>query len=128
MTTTTRYMLACPSLLTPNGPDDPVLRQQIARQAVSLEALQAIEMKALRKEGPTAMYPSILKVLGTEASQSIDVLACDILGTAGWRARADDLPDDIAVTVPRYLNNRAASIYAGSNEIQRDIIAKMMLG
>ncbi len=109
-------------------PDDPVLRQKIARQAVSLEALQAIELKALRKEGPTAMYPSILKVLGTEASQAIDVLACDILGTPGWRARADDLPDDIAVTVPRYLNNRAASIYAGSNEIQRDIIAKMMLG
>ena len=109
-------------------PDDPVLRQKIARQAVSLEALQAIEMKALRKEGPTAMYPSILKVLGTEASQAIDVLACDILGTPGWRAREADLPDDIAVTVPRYLNNRAASIYAGSNEIQRDIIAKMMLG
>ncbi len=30
--------------------------------------------------------------------------------------------------VPRYLNNRAASIYGGSNEIQRDIIARLVLG
>jgi alkylation response protein AidB-like acyl-CoA dehydrogenase len=32
------------------------------------------------------------------------------------------------VAVPRYLNNRAASIYAGSNEIQRDLIARNVLG
>jgi alkylation response protein AidB-like acyl-CoA dehydrogenase len=31
------------------------------------------------------------------------------------------------VAVPRYLNDRAASIYAGSNEIQRDLIAKLIL-
>jgi alkylation response protein AidB-like acyl-CoA dehydrogenase len=36
---------------------------------------------------------------------------------------------DIALTaVPRYFNGRAASIYGGSNEIQRNIIAKMVLG
>ena len=34
----------------------------------------------------------------------------------------------VAVAVPRYLNGRAATIYAGSNEIQRDLIARQILG
>jgi alkylation response protein AidB-like acyl-CoA dehydrogenase len=36
-------------------------------------------------------------------------------------------PASLASAVPRYLNDRAASIYAGSNEIQRDLIARMVL-
>ncbi|MDI1365019.1 MAG: acyl-CoA dehydrogenase, partial [bacterium] len=37
-------------------------------------------------------------------------------------------PEHGLTTMARYLNNRAASIYGGSNEIQRDIIAKLVLG
>ncbi len=37
-------------------------------------------------------------------------------------------PEEGLVAMPRYLNNRAASIYGGSNEIQRDIIARLVLG
>ena len=37
-------------------------------------------------------------------------------------------PHEGLVAMPRYLNNRAASIYGGSNEIQRDIIARLVLG
>ena len=37
-------------------------------------------------------------------------------------------PDFISSVVPRYLNNRAASIFGGSQEVQRNIIAKMVLG
>jgi acyl-CoA dehydrogenase len=37
-------------------------------------------------------------------------------------------PDYAAVLAPRYFNYRKASIYGGSNEIQRNIIAKLMLG
>ena len=36
--------------------------------------------------------------------------------------------NDIATVVPRYLNNRASSIFGGSQEVQRNIIAKMVLG
>ena len=37
-------------------------------------------------------------------------------------------PDLLATALPRYLNGRAATIYAGSNEIQRDLIARAVLG
>ena len=90
-------------------------------------ALQALEMKAMRGAGGSAaLYASVLKVLGTEAMQRIDVLACDIEGQAAWAVPNGQTPADLAVAAPRYLNDRAASIYAGSNEIQRDLIAKLM--
>ena len=44
-----------------------------------------------------------------------------------WDGALDDAPDAIAVAMPRYLNNRAGSIYAGSNEIQRDLIARVVV-
>jgi acyl-CoA dehydrogenase len=37
-------------------------------------------------------------------------------------------PPEHALAMPRYLNNRAGSIYGGSNEIQRNIIAQVLLG
>lgn len=108
---------------------DPVLRTRLGREAVSLRALQALELKAMRGLGGNpALYASALKILGTEAAQRIDVLACDIAGYAAWADSDGQTPTELAVAVPRYLNDRAASIYAGSNEIQRDLIARQILG
>ncbi len=108
---------------------DPVLNARLIREAVSLRALQALEMKAMRGAGGSpALYASVLKVLGTEAMQRLDVLACEIEGPEGWAKPDGQTPADLAVAVPRYLNDRAASIYAGSNEIQRDLISRLVLG
>ena len=112
---------------------EPVLRARLDREAVGLRALQALEMKAMRGEGGNpALYASALKLLGTEAAQRIDGLACEIGGYAAWIADEASPPAGLApgldIAVPRYLNGRAASIYAGSNEIQRDLIARMLLG
>ncbi|HJS10742.1 acyl-CoA dehydrogenase family protein [Sphingopyxis sp.] len=108
---------------------DPVLRAQLDREAVTLKALQALEMKAMRGVGGSpALYASALKILGTETAQRIDTLACEIAGHAAWADADGQTPADLAVAVPRYLNDRAATIYAGSNEIQRDLIARTMLG
>ena len=108
---------------------DPVLRAQIEREAIALQALQALELKAMRGVGGSAaLYASALKILGTESAQRIDTLACDIAGHAAWADADGQAPAELAVAVPRYLNDRAASIYAGSNEIQRDLIARLMLG
>ncbi len=108
---------------------DPVLTARLTREAVSLRALQALEMKAMRGAGGSpALYASVLKVLGTEAMQRLDVLACEIEGPEGWARPDGQTPVDLAVAVPRYLNDRAASIYAGSNEIQRDLISRLVLG
>ncbi|OWK33444.1 acyl-CoA dehydrogenase family protein [Sphingomonas dokdonensis] len=101
-------------------------RERLAREAIAVEALRAIELASLEGRGPSdAVRPSMMKVLGTEASQRIDLLALEI--AAEWQGSLDDAPDAIAVAMPKYLNNRAASIYAGSNEIQRDLIARVVV-
>lgn len=109
--------------------DDPVLRERLRREAVTLEALEALELKSIGASGAKAgLYASVLKVQGTEAAQRIDVLACEIAGLAGWAVADGQSPDLLATALPRYLNGRAATIYAGSNEIQRDLIARAVLG
>ncbi len=109
--------------------DDPVLRERLRREAVTLEALEALELKSIGASGANAgLYASVLKVQGTEAAQRIDVLACEIAGLAGWAEADGQSPDLLATALPRYLNGRAATIYAGSNEIQRDLIARAVLG
>ena len=108
---------------------DPVTRAALDREAVNLAAIQALELKAMRGiGGSAALYASALKVVGTESAQRIDTLACQIMGSAAWVEADGQTPDELAVAVPRYLNARAATIYAGSNEIQRDLIARSVLG
>lgn len=108
---------------------DPVLRAHLDREAVTLQALQALELKAMRGVGGSpALYASALKILGTESAQRIDVLACEVAGYAAWADADGQTLAELAVAVPRYLNDRAATIYAGSNEIQRDLIARLILG
>lgn len=100
--------------------------ERLAREEIAVEGLRALELAALSGRGPAAsVRPSMMKVIGTEASQRIDAIALDI--AAGWEGPLNTAPDAIAVAMPRYLNNRAGSIYAGSNEIQRDLIARGVL-
>lgn len=108
---------------------DPVQRARVTREAINLRALQALEIKAMRGlGGSTALYASALKIMGTDSAQRIDSLACDIAGHAAWAEADGQTPAELAIAVPRYLNDRAASIYAGSNEIQRDLVARILLG
>ena len=65
--------------------------------------------------------------------QAINELSVDVLGYTGFIMNpvAHGNPvraDYTSSVVPRYLNNRAASIFGGSQEVQRNIIAKMVLG
>lgn len=115
--------------LEAEAPEDPVLRERLRREAVTLEALEALELKSIGASGAkAALYASVLKVQGTEAAQRIDTLACEIAGLAGWAIADGQSPDLLATALPRYLNGRAATIYAGSNEIQRDLISRAVLG
>lgn len=108
---------------------DPVQRARATREAINLRALQALEIKAMRGlGGSTALYASALKIMGTDSAQRIDSLACDIAGHAAWAEADGQTSAELAIAVPRYLNDRAASIYAGSNEIQRDLVARILLG
>ncbi|OWQ94286.1 acyl-CoA dehydrogenase [Sphingopyxis witflariensis] len=108
---------------------DAVQRARATREAINLRALQALEIKAMRGlGGSTALYASALKIMGTDSAQRIDSLACDIAGHAAWAEADGQTSAELAIAVPRYLNDRAASIYAGSNEIQRDLVARILLG
>jgi alkylation response protein AidB-like acyl-CoA dehydrogenase len=103
---------------------------QLTEEAAQIEALCAMEIKAIsghQDASQTAVQASMLKIVGTELSQRLDRLALQIAGPQAIIS-SQQQPDCLAaLAARRFLNNRAASIYAGSNEIQRDIIARVLL-
>ncbi|HEX3671068.1 MAG TPA: acyl-CoA dehydrogenase family protein [Candidatus Cybelea sp.] len=107
-------------LLAHEAIDDRRLNERIAHVEIELEALAFTELRTLAAEsagkrpGPES---SILKIKGTEIQQAISELALDALG-----------PYAEPHLAPKYFNYRKTSIYAGSNEIQKNIIAKAILG
>ncbi|MEP5567899.1 MAG: acyl-CoA dehydrogenase family protein [Halioglobus sp.] len=110
--------------------------RKIARLEIDLKALEITELRilsAVSGGGNPGPESSILKLNTTRLEQEINQLSVDILG---YRALDMDpveggspyRPDSVTAVLPRYLNNRAASIFGGSQEVQRNIIAKMVLG
>ncbi len=114
---------------------DARFRDKLTRVEVELEALEITSMRFLDKMRRTGQPPgadvSMLKIRGTEVQQMITEL---MMQAAGPQAQPFKAVDSGAIDhftsrlAPRYFNYRKASIYAGSNEIQRNIIAKMTLG
>ena len=121
--------------------DDPDYRQRVAALAVTVEAIETTEQRilsAVANGGNPGALSSLLKIQSTEAMQKIDELAVEAAGHFGAveqtaaRQPLSQLayvgPEAALTAVPRYFNNRAASIYGGSNEIQRNLIARLLLG
>jgi len=115
--------------------EDPRFRDRLTRVEVELQALELTSMRFLDKMRRTGQPPgadvSMLKLQGSQIQQWITELMMQALGpdaqpfvaldegaVDGYRSRM----------APRYFNYRKTSIYAGSNEIQRNIIAKASLG
>jgi acyl-CoA dehydrogenase len=121
--------------------DDPAFRRKLAAAMAALDAIEMTEhrvLAALSSGQPPGPASSMLKTLGTEMAQRLDEIALEGVGAYAAvnqpEARAPGANIDIIgpeyglTTMARYLNDRAASIYGGSNEIQRDIMAKLVLG
>ena len=120
---------------------EPAVRRKISILAAQIAAIEASEDVVMAQvarglnPGPAA---SMLKIQGTETAQKVQELAVELAGdyaaVSQYAARqpgCNEAPigPDVALTaVPRYFNGRAASIYGGSNEIQRGIISKLVLG
>jgi len=109
----------------------------VAAQIIELEnELLALELTALRvvadsEDGKPHPASSVLKLKGTELQQAVSELVLDLGGTlalASGAAEGSDVPAWARLSAPTYLNLRKASIYGGSNEIQRQIIAGTILG
>ncbi len=121
---------------------DPLVRQRIARCYSQVEVLRWLGMKSLNEisEGPgTGVLENALKLAWSTYHQYVTDLAMDVLGADGmvvrgrWPIRyamGDDVdaPLDSASWVGTFLNARAGTIYAGTSEIQRNIVAERGLG
>ncbi|MBI2388005.1 MAG: acyl-CoA dehydrogenase family protein [Deltaproteobacteria bacterium] len=113
--------------------DDPVVRAKIARMECRLEALKMANYRALAgaKQGHApGAESSILKLCGSEIIQGMYELCLDLMGADAltWMNEPGVVPAWEDWVGPNYNYLRAATIYAGSNEIQKNIIAKLILG
>ena len=115
--------------------DDPRFRDRLSRVEIELMALEITNLRFLdqmRGGRPPGAEVSMLKIRGTEIQQALTELMMQAAGPLAQPfARVGDYEgfDEIAAGLaPKYCNYRKTSIYAGSNEIQRNIIAKMSLG
>ncbi|MCW8128494.1 acyl-CoA dehydrogenase family protein [Microbulbifer halophilus] len=121
--------------------ENPAFAQKLAETEIELLALEYTELRTLaavstgQAPGPES---SILKIKGTEVAQQVDELHVEIAGYYGMPFVPEQFsdgfdgehigPGDAAASWLRYFNNRKASIYGGSNEIQKNIICKAVLG
>ncbi|MER7991131.1 acyl-CoA dehydrogenase family protein [Streptomyces noursei] len=108
--------------------DDPLIRDRLARAWIGLEtircnALRMLEGVAAGAPGPEA---SIGKIYWATWHRELGELAMDVRGAGGMLAAGE--PYDLDDWQRLFLFSRADTLYAGSNEIQRNIIAERVLG
>jgi alkylation response protein AidB-like acyl-CoA dehydrogenase len=121
--------------------DEPGFRARFARLEIEARAVEVTELRilsALSTGGRPGPESSILKTRGTEVLQAISELAVEAVayyaapfdrGALDFGANQPPIGPDYALNAAgRYLNLRKSSIYGGSNEIQRNIVAKLILG
>jgi acyl-CoA dehydrogenase len=120
---------------------EPAYVRKLAEAEIELSAIEITEqrvMSALSAGANPGPASSMLKCRGTEAMQRLDELAVEAAAAYGAvdqpaaRQPGGNVPPigpaASLTAMPRYLNDRAASIYGGSNEIQRNIMAHLVLG
>jgi alkylation response protein AidB-like acyl-CoA dehydrogenase len=120
---------------------DPLFAARLARLEIDLDNFKTTNLRVLAAAGnggAPGAESSMLKIRGTEIRQEITSLARRALGPYAQPFTPDALdagyngesvgPDDAAPVAAGYFNARKLSIYGGSNEVQRGIVAKALLG
>ena len=123
--------------------DSAKFREKLVSVEVELKALEMTQLRVVAQErslprGKPNPMSSVLKIKGSELQQATTELMMDVIGpyTSPFfseeelegRNEIPIGPDDAATAAPMYFNWRKISIYGGSNEIQRNILAKAVLG
>jgi alkylation response protein AidB-like acyl-CoA dehydrogenase len=107
--------------------DDPLFAARVARVEIDLIALEITNLRVLSTDeaaGAPGPEASILKIKGSEIQQAISELLMHAAGERALPLRAEAAESHASV-MAGYLNQRKLSIFGGSNEIQKNIIAKM---
>ncbi|MFK7977250.1 MAG: acyl-CoA dehydrogenase family protein [Halioglobus sp.] len=120
----------------PNFDSNGEVARKVARINIDLKALEITELRILSdlsSGGAPGPESSIMKLSAVSLEQRVNELCVDVMGYRGFTMEpvADGNPvrkDYESSIVPRYLNNRAASIFGGSAQVQRNIVAKLVLG
>jgi len=121
---------------------DPLFMAELGRLELEAQALEVTELRNLEQLGENKRpgpQSSIVKLVASDLRRSVDALAMSACGYVGLQLETRrplygaDAPGAIdgksaQVAAPRYLNSQAWAIFGGSNEIQRNIIAKTVLG
>jgi alkylation response protein AidB-like acyl-CoA dehydrogenase len=118
---------------------DPAFRHRISCMEIALEAIDQLERAILEgdvdpRDGPA--LPSLIKCKGTEYDQTVEAMMLETAGSIVASSHGDRSDpasgahdrDPGRVAMKRYLNGRKKSIYGGTNEIQRNLIARSMFG
>ena len=116
--------------------DDPVFQMRLSDIEMELMALEYTELRvfaSMAAGGMPGPESSLLKIKGTEISQSIHELQLQLAAYYGGALQGDlsnqQLGHEFASEARKsYMYGRAATIYGGSNEVQRNVIAKAVLG
>ena len=119
--------------------EDPRFMEKLTAVEIELKALEMNQMRVVaaekhREKGKPDPASSILKIKGSELQQATTELMMDVIGPFaapyddGHNDGSNEIDDATAMIAPNYFNYRKVTIYGGSNEIQRNIIAKAVLG
>ena len=117
---------------------DQRFREKLAMVEIELKALELTQLRVVAAEGKHGKgkpdpASSILKIKGSEIQQATTELMMEVIGpfAAPYDTHdpgSNEEMDWTSQIAPSYFNNRKVSIYGGSNEIQRNIITKAVLG
>lgn len=114
--------------------DDPLFAARLARVEIDLENMKTTNLRVLAAVaggGAPGAESSMLKIRGTEIRQEISSLMRRAMGPYAQPFYEEDIENDTDAetytAAAHYFNNRKLSIFGGSNEIQKNIVAKMML-
>jgi len=111
---------------------DPVVTRRLSTLEVDLMALEYTNLRTLdrvAKGHPPGSESSGLKIKGTELQQAISEAQMELggLGALPWLTAVEDVHPVFAGATQRYNFLRASSIYGGTNEIQKNVLAKLLL-